>query len=64
MVSTDAVSGFTSFATPKSSSFGVPSRVTKMFPGFRSRCTTRFWCAYWTAAQTSRKRRSRCGTLN
>ena len=42
---------------PKSRSFGVPSVVTRMLPGFRSRWTTRCWCAYWTAAQTSRKRR-------
>ena len=32
-------------AMPKSSSFGVPSRATRMFDGFRSRCTIRFWCA-------------------
>ncbi len=40
-----------------------PSEVTRMLPGFRSRWTTRFWCAYWTAAQTSwnRRRRSRIG---
>ena len=32
-----------------------------MFDGFRSRWTTRFWCAAWTAAQTPRNRASRCG---
>ena len=44
---------------PKSSSFGAPSAVTRMFAGFRSRCTTRFWCAYWTAPQISRNSCSR-----
>ena len=34
-----------SFAIPKSSSFGAPDRVTRMFEGLRSRCTMRFWCA-------------------
>src|SRR5262249_20407288 len=29
-------------AIPKSNSFGVPSTVTRMLPGFRSRCTTPF----------------------
>jgi len=36
---------------PKSSSFGTPSCVTITLAGFRSRWMTRFWCAYWTAAQ-------------
>ena len=37
--------GLSSFAIPKSRSFGVPSDVTRMFGGLMSRCTTRFWCA-------------------
>ena len=44
----------TSLATPKSSSFGVPSRVTRMLSGLMSRWTTRFSCAYCTPAQTVR----------
>ena len=51
-----------SFAMPKSSSLGSPSAVTRMLPGFRSRWTTRCWWAYCTAAQISRKRRSRSRT--
>ncbi len=34
-------------------------RSTRMLPGFRSRWTTRFWWANWTAAQTLTKSRSR-----
>ncbi len=52
------------FASPKSRSFGTPESVTKMFPGLRSRWTTRLRCAYETAPQTSRKslRRSATGS--
>ena len=34
-----------------------------MLPGFRSRCTTNWRCAYSTAEQTSRNSVSRCGTV-
>ena len=44
---------------PKSRILGTPSAVTRMLPGLRSRWTTRFWCRYWTASQTLRKRARR-----
>ena len=47
---------------PKSSSLTWPSAVTRMLPGFRSRCSTSRWCACATAASTSRNRRRRCST--
>ena len=34
-----------SFAMPKSRSFGAPSAVTRMFDALMSRCTMRCWCA-------------------
>ncbi len=37
----------------------MPSVVTRMFAGLRSLWITRFWCAYCTAEQIERKRRSR-----
>ena len=40
-------------AMPKSSSFTVPSGVTRMFEGLRSRWTTRFWWAWCTARHTA-----------
>ena len=40
-----------SLAMPKSRSFTWPSGVTRMFDGFRSRCTTRLRCAASTASQ-------------
>src|SRR5205807_1432942 len=46
-------------AMPKSTSFTCPSGVTRMLPGFRSRCSTACLWAWWTAVQTSRKRRTR-----
>ena len=40
------LSGWISFYVPKSSTLTVPlSLGTRMFDGFRSRCTIRFWCA-------------------
>ena len=47
-----------SFAMPKSSSFTMPSFVTRMFEGLMSRWTIRFACALPTASSTCRKRRS------
>ena len=44
------------FAMPKSSSLGDPSRFTRMFPGFKSRCTMFRSCAYWTAEQIFKNR--------
>ena len=49
-------------AMPKSSNFTVPSSVTRMFEGFRSRCTTSCRCADCTASQTVRISRMRCAT--
>ena len=54
-----ASSGLSSLAMPKSSSLGVPSAVTRTLAGLMSRWTIRFWCAYWTAAQTCRNSCSR-----
>ena len=54
-----AVPGSSRLAMPKSSSFGSPAAVTRMLAGFRSRWTSRFWWAYWTAAQIRRKRSRR-----
>ena len=51
-----------SLAIPKSRSFGVPSAVTRMFDGFRSRCTIKWRCAWPTASQTVRNSCSRPGT--
>ena len=51
--------GSSTLAMPKSSSLACPSAVTRMFEGLRSRCTTRLRCAYSTASQTWRNRRSR-----
>ncbi len=48
--------------TPKSSSFGVPSAVTRMLSGLMSRWTTRFWWAYWTPLQTRTNSSSRSAT--
>jgi len=45
-----AASAASGFAMPKSSSFGSPSAVTRMFDGLMSRWTTRFRCAYSTAS--------------
>ena len=41
---------------PKSSSFGTPSRVTRMLRGLISRWITSCWCAYTTAEQTGKSR--------
>ena len=63
IVAVGATSGSTpaarSFAMPKSRSFGRPSSPTRMFPGLRSRWTTRLRCAYWTASHTARTISSR-----
>ena len=48
----DRLSGASNLAMPKSSSFGVPSPVTRIFAALMSRCTTRLRCANCTAAQT------------
>src|SRR5262249_48586684 len=53
------VSSSISLAMLKSSSLTWPSRLTRTFDGFRSRCTMRLACACDTAACTSRKRRMR-----
>ena len=37
-------------ASPKSATLGVPSAVSRMLPGFRSRCTIPAWCATCTAS--------------
>ncbi len=39
-------------AMPKSSTFTVPSRATRMLLGFRSRCTTGTSCAYDSTVAT------------
>jgi hypothetical protein len=54
--------GSRSLARPKSSSFGLPIGVTRMFDGLRSRCTTSERCAKSTASQTARNRRKRAST--
>ena len=54
--------GSRSFAMPKSSSFTLPDRDTKMFEGLRSRWTTRSRWACWTASHTTRNRRSRASS--
>ena len=41
-----------------------PPAVTRMLAGLRSRWTSRFWWAYWTAAQIRRKRSSRWSTAS
>ena len=50
------------FAIPKSRSFGAPSAPTRILLGFKSRCTIRRWCAYWTAPHTKRNKRRRALT--
>ena len=59
---TSQASGSRSFAMPKSSSFTLPDRDTKMFDGLRSRWTTRARCACCTASHTTRNRRSRASS--
>ena len=44
--------------SPKSSRTGEPSRRTRTFCGFRSRCTTPASCAAWTARQSTTTRRT------
>ena len=47
---------------PKSSSFGAPSRVTRMLRALMSRWTTSRSWEYWTAAHTRPKSASRSRT--
>ena len=49
--SVDPTSGPRAFAIPKSTSFGMPWGVTRMFAALRSRCNTPAWWIDSTASQ-------------
>ncbi len=51
-------------AMPKSSTRGVPSAVTRMLSGFRSRCTRPRRCAWCTASLTRANSSTRARKLN